>query len=207
MAKKKERRATVEDLKDFAVEPVKDVAEHTEPVMVEAQREDSPFKTTEGDLHPTGPVTAREVAEEDKKDTPEVDIEEKDGKVVAVEKKREPAATWAEDRPFKDGEVKNDDYEDELAERKVVDEEGPEESEAPAEDPEVARLEEEIKRLKAEIAEHEKCHEADHEEIERLNKEILESPAEKLRAELEVSKRENEVLIGSVQKPPKQIFG
>lgn len=231
MSKRKDRQTTVEEIKSFATEPVKDeVKEQENPstVVSEAQREDSPFKPFKaGELHEapgnsgekwegvevpadgverTFEFKGKEVADKDKIDTPEVDIEESDGKIVAVDRKLV-GFTAKEPQTFEPSLGVEELAECEKEHLWISPKEGEGAEGKPTEDPEITRLEEEVARLKEEITAAKKETSEKQDEIARLNKEILESPAEELRAKLEVAKRENEILIGSVQKPPKQIFG
>ncbi len=86
MAKKKERQATVEDVKELSVEPAENKEEKNEENkgmegmgVAPAQNPDHPVNLLE-----TNPP-AKEVVEEQRKDTPKVDIRQEDGKVVAVD--------------------------------------------------------------------------------------------------------------------------
>jgi hypothetical protein len=182
----KSKQASVEDIKRMSVEPPvnekENSVENPNPLsgpenIAPAQKEgvaDGVEKkgiTVPSDgVERTFELTGKpEVAEESKKDTPVVNIENQDGKIVAVD-------------------ASPSDEHDEHITR-------------------IETLEKEVNDLRAKMRAADKRVGDLLKERDALKKQILESPAEKLRAELEVARREYELLLGNQQKPPKQIFG
>lgn len=165
-------------------------AEDVKRIAVEA-----PVNEVEKDVENPSPLTgAGEVvasAQSAQKDTPTVDIKNVDGTIVSEEVGLV-KNTGAESVPGASKAVTEaEDDSDELTELKAK----------------VTTLEKDANDLRAKMRAADKRVGDLLKERDALKKEILESPTEKLRAELEVARREYELLLGNQQKPNKQFFG